>query len=171
MALLPVILVGSTLTAKVQEGYLRKARERLDVARLDAQDAAEAYKKQRLQLTRAGLSHLPLPPLGRIWKRCSSRSEPWPPPRLRFRDLQITEDDLGKTRLLLMGESGAPTSGKAQSAFIAFQKAPGTGSVPGNLHGTCPAGKSTTMPTEHPIRPHTIFQLKYILVTDQNRES
>ncbi len=169
VALLPVILVGSTLTAKVQEGYLRKARERLDIARLDAQDAAEAYKKQRLQLTRQDyLTSFAAsrPDLEAVLLEIGAMA----PPEVRFRDLQITEDDLGKTRLILMGESGAPTSGQAQSAFIAFQKAldqapfletymePVRLEIDNDAHGTSD-------------RPHTIFQLKYILVTDQSRES
>lgn len=168
VALLPVIVVGSAVTAKVQEGYLNRARQRLDTARVEAQEAADIYKQQRLLLSQQ--NHIrdfrqERPDLEAILLRIGAMA----PREVMFRDLRISEDDLGKTRLMLTGESEAATSSQAQAAFLAFQKA--LESAPFLQVYTEPikleiSGEST----DNEARPRTIFQMKFLLVSEPTRE-
>lgn len=168
VALLPVLVVGSAVTARVQEGYLNRARQRLDVARTEAQDAAEIYKQQRLLISRQ--NHIldfrrERPDLQAILLEIGAMA----PREVMFRDLRVSEDDLGKTRLLLTGESAAATSSQAQAAFLAFQKA--LESAPFLQVYTEPikleiSGESN----DNDGRPRTIFQMKFILVSEPTRE-
>jgi len=168
IGLLPVLLVGSTLTARVQEGYLIKAKQRLETAREEAAEAAEIYKQQRLLLSRRDYIQSfrrQRPDLESILLRIGALA----PAEIRFRNLEINEDDLGKTRLTLTGESRAPTSGAAQAAFLTFQKA----LEKVDFLETYTEPIKLEISGEDKDRgesPRTLFKLKYILVTDHAEE-
>ena len=168
IGLLPVLLVGSTLTARVQEGYLIKAKQRLETAREEAAEAAEIYKQQRLLLSRRDYIqsfHRQRPDLESVLLRIGALA----PAEIRFRNLEINEDDLGKTRLTLTGESRAPTSGAAQAAFLTFQKA----LEKVDFLETYTEPIKLEISGEDQDRgesPRTLFKLKYILVTDHAEE-
>jgi hypothetical protein len=121
-ALLPVLIIGSTVTAKIQESYLERARARLDIATVEAAEAAEIYRQQRLLQTQEEYLdrfHVQRPDLQEILMQVGAMA----PQEILLRNLKISTDDMGKTRLTLVGESQAPTSSKAHAAFIKFQEA------------------------------------------------
>jgi hypothetical protein len=119
-ALLPILLVGGLVTARVQEDYLKKAQQRLEIARVAAQDAADVYKKQRLMLARQ--NHLQAfrgmrPDLESVLLQMGALA----PAEINFRDLRIKELENGSTRVTITGESVARTSAQAQEAFLRFK--------------------------------------------------
>lgn len=168
LALLPVLVVGSAITAKVQEGYLKNARGRLDIARMEAGEAAEIYKRHRLLLSRQNYIqsfHEERPDLEAILSHLGAMA----PSEVQFRDLRVTEDDLGQTKLTLTGWSEAPTSRRAHEAFLDFQEAlddsPLLESYMEPLRLAFDTNSATGLD-----RPQTVFQMKYMLVSKQNPE-
>jgi len=168
VALLPVLLLGGAVTAKVQEGYLEKANQRLDLARLEAEEAAEVYKKQRLLISQQNYIQTFLasrPDLESILLKIGSLA----PAEVQFRDLRVNEDELGKTRLTITGESKAATSSQAHAAFIKFQQAlegsdflvTYTEPIKLEINGES-SGKDDN--------PRTVFRMKFLLITDQPEE-
>ena len=160
-SLLPVLIIGSAVTARVQESYLQNAQARLEEARGEAARAAEAYKQQRLLKNREELLnrfHLEQPDLEGILVQVGTMA----PREILLHNLKINQDDLGKTRLTIVGQSEARRSSEAQAAFIRFQKA----------LDSAPFLEKYTEPLQLEIsgddlkdqeNPRTLFKMKYIL--------
>ena len=168
IALLPVLVIGSAVTAKVQEGYLNKARQRLDIAKVEAQEAAGIYKRQRLLLSRQNYIQSfknERPDLEAILSHLGAMA----PSEVQFRDLRITEDDLGQTKLTLTGWSEAPTSSRAHEAFLEFQKSLDNSPLFKTYMEPLRLAFDTNS-TAGLARPQTVFQMKYMLVSKQNTE-
>ena len=120
-ALLPLLLVGGLVTARVQERYLLDARTHLDEARERADAAATVYARERLLLSRE--DHiLRFTASERDLEGVLKRLAAVTPPEVVYLDLQVL-DRGDRVFLHLAGESVAPALADAQRAFMQFQAA------------------------------------------------
>ena len=160
-ALLPVLIIGSTVTAKVQESYLQRATQRLETARQEAAQAADIYTQQKVLNTQQDFLvryRQDRPDLEQVLVQVGTMA----PREILLKNLKISQDDLGKTRLTIVGQSEAPTSSQAHAAFLRFQDA----------LDQAPFLEKYTEPLQLEIsgddlaeqeHPRTLFKMKYIL--------
>lgn len=122
VAAVPLLVVGSLVTARIQSAYLQKARQRLEVAQGEARQAAEVYRAHRLLTARqACLTWLrqERPDLQGMLLQLAALA----PAPITFDDLRIWEGEDGNVRVHLSGDSGGDSSAAAQRAFLEFQQA------------------------------------------------
>jgi len=121
-AVVPVLMVGGVLTARVQATYLERAEGRLEDARVRAQQAERAYDSQRLLLAREDrIRHFARtrPDFESVLLSLAAIT----PLEIVFKDLRVREDADGRFILQLQGESRATTGARAQGAFLKFMAA------------------------------------------------
>lgn len=113
----PVLLIGGMVTARVQETYMQRAQARLHVAQAKARQAERAYDAQCVLLSREehirNYAHT-RPDFESVLLRLAALT----PEEVVFRSLQIREQEVGRFRLQLHGESRAATGERAQDAFL-----------------------------------------------------
>lgn len=118
-AAVPVLLVGGLVTARIQGTYLERAQARLAEAQTKAGQAEKAYEAQRVLLSREDqIRHFARsrPDFESVLLRLAALT----PTEITFKDLQIREQEVGRFRLRLHGESRSATGARAQSAFLEF---------------------------------------------------
>ncbi len=121
MGMVPMVLSGSLLTRKIQENYLVQARQRLEAARVEAQQAAEVYKASRL-LDNQQLC------LDWKWKyrldaqTLLDRLAAAAPDQVVFKSLRIFEGEQDGYKLQIIGDSRGPNAETAQAFYLDFQK-------------------------------------------------
>lgn len=117
--IIPLLVVGGVLTARVQESYLGKAEIRLATVAAQARHAEEVYQAQRVLLARED----------RMSRFVGSRPDfeavllklaDLTPNEVVFTRLQVQEKPDGSFHLRLQGESRAGTGFRAQAAFLKF---------------------------------------------------
>ncbi len=117
----PMVLVGSLLTARIQETYLTRAKERLEVAKVEALDAAEIYKASRLldnqELCLNWMEHQRLDV-----QELLSQLAGVTPDNVVFQNLRVWEGDEGKIKLQITGDSKGKSAEAAQASYLDFQK-------------------------------------------------
>ncbi len=121
-AVVPVMMVGGVLTARVQATYLERAEGRLEEAQVRAQQAERAYDSQRLLLAREDrIRHYARtrPDFESVLLRLAAIT----PVEVVFKDLHVREQADGRFVLQLQGESRATTGAGAQGAFLKFMAA------------------------------------------------
>lgn len=122
VGLVPLLVVGSLLTARIQGGYLQKAQQRLTTAQDQARQAADVYKAHRLLTARrACLDWLQegRPDLQGMLLQLAALT----PGPITFDDLRIWEGEDGNVRIHLSGDSGGESAAAAQRTFLDFQAA------------------------------------------------
>lgn len=118
-AVVPLLLVGGVVTARVQASYLARAESRLAEAQEKAHAAERAYEAQRVLLSRENTIRRfarTRPDFESVLLRLARIT----PPEVVFKSLQIREQANGRFRLDLRGESQALTGARAQGAFLEF---------------------------------------------------
>lgn len=118
-AIVPVLLVGGVLTAKVQGTYLERAESRLSEARDRARQAEQIYDTQRVLLARENhIRHFAQnrPDFESILLRLAAIT----PPEVVFKDLQVREKQDGRFVFQMQAESRAASGVQAQGAFLTF---------------------------------------------------
>ena len=121
-ALVPLLVIGSVVTARIQAGYLEDAHHRLDQAQADARKAAEVYKTHRLLTAKeACLDWLARDrvDLESLLVKLSAIT----PDPVMFHDLRIWEGQDGLVRLHIEGDSRGKSAESAQSGYLDFQAA------------------------------------------------
>jgi len=163
-ALLPILLVGSAVTARIQEDYLEKARVRHGQALFEAEEAAGIYRDHHLMLSRR--DHLKSfqanrPDLESILLHLGTMA----PQEINFRDLRVSEQADGSRRLVLTGESVAPTSSRAQDAFLEFQDILSRSPY---LHGFSEPLELQINGSSKPghTQRRTVFKMNFEIITD-----
>ncbi len=122
VGLVPMVLAGSMLTARIQETYLMRAGQRLESARIDAQAAAEVYKTSRLisnqELCLDWLEHQRLDGESLLTQLAGIT-----PDKVVFSNLRIWERETGGIGLEIIGDSMGKSAEAAQATYLDFQKA------------------------------------------------
>ncbi|PJA76841.1 hypothetical protein CO151_01500 [bacterium CG_4_9_14_3_um_filter_65_15] len=122
VGLVPMVLAGSVLTARINENYLTKAKLRLEEARTEAQQAAEVYKTSRL---------LDNQELCLDWKDHErldvhvllSQLAKAAPEDVVFRNVRILDGEQGGFKLQIVGDSRGKNAETAQASYLEFQGA------------------------------------------------
>ena len=121
VGMVPMIMAGSVLTARIQETYLTRARQRLETARIEAQQAAEIYKTNKLlsnqELCLDWLDHRRLDVESLLSQLADAAPE-----KVVFRNMRVWEGEDGSVRLEIIGDSKGSSSEEAQATYLAFQQ-------------------------------------------------
>ena len=122
VGLVPMVLAGSVLTARIQENYLVKARQSLEEARVRAAEAAEIYKASRLldhqQLCLDWKENQRLDVQSLLTQLAAAAPDP-----VVFRSVRVYAAEEGGYRLRITGDSLGDNAGQAQARYLRFQKA------------------------------------------------
>ena len=158
-AAVPLLLIGGLVTTEVQDRYLDRARERLAAAQIEADEAAQVYRRHGLLLAQEDYIRdisLTTPDFEQVLLRLANLT----PAGIVYRDLQLKQGGSGGYRLRLAGVSNASSSGAAQATFLDFLAA---------LQGCAflsPLGEPThveitTQDEEGVVRKQVVFSLDY----------
>lgn len=124
VTLLPVLIVGSWITGRVQDAYLDQARVRLAEVSQEAQIAEDRYEIQRILLARqTRINRFREKNLD--YEAVLLRIADLTPDPIVYDDLRIRELPDGRVFIELEGTSSARTAEAAQQAFLELQDALG----------------------------------------------
>jgi len=118
-AVVPLLMVGGVLTARIQGTYLERALVRLDEAQVRAHQAEQAYDAQRILLAREDRIRefaRTRPDFESVLLRLAMIT----PSEIVFKEMTVRERETGRFLLQLQGESRATTGAQAQGAFLTF---------------------------------------------------
>jgi hypothetical protein len=118
-ATVPMLIVGSLVTTRIQGTYLDRAGQRLVAAQVRADQAEQAYDAQRVLLARE--DHIrrfaqKRPDFESVLLRLAALT----PGEIVFTDLQVRERYDGRFRVQIFGESRGRSGEVAQGAFLQF---------------------------------------------------
>ncbi len=119
VAVIPLLLVGGSLTKQVQESYLEKAQHRLPIAAERTDRATSSYHQHQILLAQeANIQKFAVqqPNLAELLVEIAAVT----PSEVTYKDLRIQRDAEGAYTLSLIGESVAKTGAQAQKSFMAF---------------------------------------------------
>ncbi len=121
-AVVPLLLVGGLMTARIQSEYLDKARGQLGEAQARAAQAEGIYRTQRILMARENRIAkftAARPDLESVLRQMASLT----PPGVVFKSLRLQESTPGAFVLHLEGESAAASGTDAQAGFVTFLEA------------------------------------------------
>ncbi|MFH2052606.1 MAG: hypothetical protein ABIK96_09100 [bacterium] len=116
----PLLVVGSMVTSRIQAGYLEKAQARLETAKAEASAAAEVYKAHRLLTAKEACLEWKSRARTDLEGMLLELAAATPGPVL-FRDLRVWEAVDGDIRMQLVGEAAGASAGQAQQSYLEFQ--------------------------------------------------
>jgi len=122
VALVPILVVGGLLTARIQDRYLDRARQQLEQSSVRADEAAEIYKAQRVLMNREELM-LSFTIKDADYAGVLLHLASLTPEQIIYQDLRLKESREGQLVLHLSGQSNAKTVAEAQQSFLTFQQA------------------------------------------------
>lgn len=122
VVVIPLLAIGGAVTAKIQDHYLNRARERMQTALVKADEAKEVYIAQKVLLAKDD----------RIEEITGDEQDyagvllhlaALTPRQVIYDDLRLKETSDQRLVLYLSGQSNADTVEEAQQSFLTFQGA------------------------------------------------